>query len=205
MCVRAWQQGLPVTKRKLNVRSACYHYCHSAVPGTFSKSAGLRGAAGEKDTVTNKTTAASEPERTTSQNSSGIQETRSRKMCVISAGHISAGHKINTVFIRQKISGSDKILCSGCPASSSRSVYHHSPSVLSSGLHTARTTAKSIINTNSRRRTGTVSLQEQETAKKRKEKKWVNWTAGKQEKGEVGDLGESQAAAGLKTLWCDEE
>lgn len=66
---------------------------------------------------------------------------------------------------------------------------------------------QSIINTNSRRITGTVSLEEQETAKKRKEKKWVNWTAGKQEKGEVGDLGESQAAAaaGLKTLWCDED
>lgn len=41
-----------MTKRKLNIHSACYHFCHSAVPGTFSKS--THRAAGKKNIITNK-------------------------------------------------------------------------------------------------------------------------------------------------------
>ncbi len=65
-----------MTKRKLNIHSACYHYCHSAVPGTFSKSAGLQRAAGE-NIMTNNTTADSEQHTKTTSASGRRRATKS--------------------------------------------------------------------------------------------------------------------------------
>lgn len=69
LCV--FLRGLPVTKRKLNIHSACYHHCHSAVAGTFSKSAQIHRAVG-KNIMRNKRTADTETRRTTSQNNFNV-------------------------------------------------------------------------------------------------------------------------------------
>lgn len=53
--------------------------------------------------MTNKTTPDSEPQKTTYQNKLGVQETQSDKKYVISARSIRlSNHKINTIFIQKK-------------------------------------------------------------------------------------------------------